>query len=111
MVKGHYEEKETLKPSSKNKNNLNKIDNNNHNDNQPKIIALETKTTKLPVSRFQRVRPVSDDNQQLNSDFNSDVLLNNESDFCQRLLSDGYVQSFVDFYHLTRRADPHSLGM
>lgn len=32
----------------------------------------------------------------------------NESDVCQQLLVEGYVQSYVDFYHLTHRADPNS---
>lgn len=27
-------------------------------------------------------------------------------DFCQRLLVEGFVQSYVDFYHLTHRANP-----
>jgi tetratricopeptide (TPR) repeat protein len=31
-----------------------------------------------------------------------------EEEFCQDLLVEGYVQSFVDFYHLTHRADPNS---
>ena len=34
--------------------------------------------------------------------------LRTEADFCQQLLVDGYVQSYVDFYHLTHRADPHA---
>lgn len=31
-----------------------------------------------------------------------------EAEYCQDLLVEGYVQSFVDFYHLTHRADPNS---
>jgi tetratricopeptide (TPR) repeat protein len=31
-----------------------------------------------------------------------------EEEYCQKLLVDGYVQSFVDFYHLTQRVDPNS---
>lgn len=31
-----------------------------------------------------------------------------EEEYCTKLLSDGYVQSFVDFYHLTQRADPNN---
>ena len=30
-----------------------------------------------------------------------------EEYFCQQLLVEGYVQSFVDFYHLTQRSDPN----
>jgi hypothetical protein len=29
-----------------------------------------------------------------------------ESEFCEQLLSDGFVQSYIDFYHLTHRPDP-----
>ena len=29
-----------------------------------------------------------------------------DSDFCERLLEDGHVQSYIDFYHLTHRSDP-----
>lgn len=34
--------------------------------------------------------------------------LSNEAELCQQLLVDGYVQSYVDFYHLTHRADPNA---
>ena len=34
--------------------------------------------------------------------------MSTEEEFCQDLLVEGYVQSFVDFYHLTHRADPNS---
>ena len=30
--------------------------------------------------------------------------LKNEGDFCLQLLTDGFVQSYVDFYHLIHRA-------
>lgn len=30
-------------------------------------------------------------------------------DFCQKLLIGGYVQTYVDFYHLTHRLDPHAV--
>jgi tetratricopeptide (TPR) repeat protein len=36
--------------------------------------------------------------------------LRNETDFCMQLLNDGFVQSYVDFYHLTHRADPNLQG-
>lgn len=39
---------------------------------------------------------------------NATTELSNDADFCQQLLVDGYVQSFVDFYHLTHRPDPNS---
>jgi len=31
-----------------------------------------------------------------------------ESDICKQLLVNGFVQSYIDFYHLTNRADPQS---
>lgn len=34
--------------------------------------------------------------------------MSTEEEFCQDLLVEGYVQSFVDFYHLTHRLDPNS---
>lgn len=34
--------------------------------------------------------------------------MSTEEEFCQDLLVEGYVQSFVDFYHLTHRTDPNS---
>jgi tetratricopeptide (TPR) repeat protein len=36
--------------------------------------------------------------------------LKSEADFCLQLLTDGFVQSYVDFYHLTHRADPNQQG-
>lgn len=33
--------------------------------------------------------------------------LSTEEEFCQQLLVEGYVQSYVDFYHLTQRIDPN----
>lgn len=33
--------------------------------------------------------------------------MSTEEEFCQDLLVEGYVQSFVDFYHLTHRLDPN----
>lgn len=33
--------------------------------------------------------------------------MSTEEEFCQDLLVEGYVQSFVDFYHLTHRVDPN----
>ena len=76
-----------------------------------KILVLETRTSKPPDSRFQRHRTAIKSEDPIDSDGkNTPSLLLNESDFCRQLLIDGYVQSFVDFYHLTHRADPHSVG-
>lgn len=75
-----------------------------------KVFVLETKTSKPPISRFQRLKPAPavEEITVDSEDVGAHIQLLTESDFCRQLLSDGYVQSFVDFYHLTRRADPHS---
>jgi len=67
-------------------------------------IVEERSTIPPGKSRFSRTQ-TSDDiakkTQQLDE-------LQSDADFCQRLLVDGYVQSYVDFYHLTHRSDPHA---
>ena len=104
MVKssGSHDESQRLL-NTRTKGTISKID-------PPKIFTLETKTTRPPISRFQRQKPGAINDQNLTGIENivDQLQLSNESDFCQQLLSDGYVQSFVDFYHLTHRADPHS---
>jgi tetratricopeptide (TPR) repeat protein len=84
-----------------------------------RVNPIEVRTTKPPASKFSRrllnqvvssskvsavesptiVADLSKDNQ---------TGLINEADVCQNLLIDGYVQSFVDFFHLTHRIDPNS---
>jgi tetratricopeptide (TPR) repeat protein len=75
------------------------------------------KTARPPQSRFNRNKLSSDASQEslrkksLLDDIinnNSATELSNDADFCQQLLVDGYVQSFVDFYHLTHRPDPNA---
>ena len=76
-----------------------------------KIHVLETRTSKPPESRFQRHRPGMKHDDHIDSeDTDSHSEIPEESDFCRKMLSDGYVNSFVDFYHLTHRADPHCSG-
>jgi tetratricopeptide (TPR) repeat protein len=76
-----------------------------------KIHVLETRTSKPPESRFQRHRPGMKHDDHIDSeDKDSHSKIPDESDFCRKMLSDGYVNSFVDFYHLTHRADPHCSG-
>mmetsp|Transcript_28532 Transcript_28532/g.27321 ORF Transcript_28532/g.27321 Transcript_28532/m.27321 type:complete len:521 (+) Transcript_28532:183-1745(+) len=77
----------------------------------PKTVALRASSKIPPISRFQRKRfgiPTGLDPISGLQNTDNQLQLSNESDFCQKLLCDGYVQSFVDFYHLTRRADPQS---
>lgn len=64
---------------------------------------IEERPSILPgKARFSRkpVEVVAD--TQTHHDQSSEV------EFCQQLLVDGYVQSYVDFYHLTHRADPNT---
>lgn len=76
-----------------------------------KIHVLETRTSKPPGSRFQRHRPGMKHDDHIDfEDNDSHSKIPDESDFCRKMLSDGYVNSFVDFYHLTHRADPHCSG-
>lgn len=66
-------------------------------------FLIEETSAKPGTSRFQR--------RQFN---NTNTLGNNQNGeektdlptFCQQLLVDGYVQSYIDFYYLTHRADP-----
>lgn len=77
----------------------------------PKTIALNASSKIPPISRFQRKRfgvPTGLDHLSGLENTDHQLQLSNESDFCQKLLCDGFVQSFVDFFHLTRRADPQS---
>ena len=41
-----------------------------------------------------------------NGGINLDAAVDNESSFCEQLLIGGFVQSYVDFFHLTHRTDP-----
>jgi len=54
--------------------------------------------------RFQRKKAVNPTKK-----FESSIKLElvTDADFCHQLLVDGFVQSYVDFYHLTHRADPN----
>lgn len=82
-----------------------------------KEIAMES-TNGAPggPSRFSRKRLV--DEQKLNhlshetkneyTNAFGDVFT--EVDFCQKLLIEGYVQSYVDLYHLTHRVDPNIIS-
>lgn len=80
-----------------------------------KSSVVEEKSTRPPgQSRFTRKR--LDDSSSIVSTVVVDAFsktnevteLTSEADFCQNLLIGGYVQSYVDFYHLTHRADPNA---
>jgi tetratricopeptide (TPR) repeat protein len=46
----------------------------------------------------------------LSSIIGSDTSISNEEEVCEQLLVGGFVQSYVDFYHLTHRVDPNAGG-
>jgi tetratricopeptide (TPR) repeat protein len=68
------------------------------------VLVVEEKSTKPPgTSRFTR-RKIDFCNENI-------PLFKNEiftlAELCQQLLVNGFVQSYVDFYHLTHRVDPN----
>jgi tetratricopeptide (TPR) repeat protein len=75
-------------------------------------VVVEGKSTKPPASRFFRTRLNTANLDSLAPSLpeagQAQQALSTDADFCQQLLALGYVQSFVDFYHLTHRADPNA---
>lgn len=68
-----------------------------------KSTFIEHRTLKPPgSSRFQRKKEIEESSSVL---FTS-LAVHDVSTICQQLLVDGFVQSYVDFYHLTHRMDP-----
>ena len=94
------------------KNNSSKLANNS------KVLAPLETTSKPPgTSRFSRSRNDFDKDTTTVVSTNTNALvasrgdaleteLQLESDICKQLLVNGFVQSYIDFYHLTNRADP-----
>jgi len=84
----------------------------------PKAVAKlvnESSITPGQPSRFVRERPVRSSSQKgdlgsadgRSNRTNSQAAVDeNEATFCEQLLTGGFVQSYVDFFHLTHRADP-----
>lgn len=65
-----------------------------------KLSLVEEKSSKPPGQpKFVRKAPQANTNQAAN--IGEDNV--NAASICQRMLVDGYVQSYVDFYHLTHR--------
>jgi tetratricopeptide (TPR) repeat protein len=71
-----------------------------------KLVVIEEKPTKPPgVPKFHRKSPgtpIQTNQNEIITDKGSPATM------CQQLLIQGYVQSYVDFYHLTHRVDPES---
>lgn len=78
--------------------------------NKASLVEANGSASILPgPSRFSRKRIVDDkllDQAQGTSGLNAYGDVMTSQDFCQRLLIEGFVQSYVDFYHLTHRANP-----
>lgn len=73
---------------------------------EEKVIIVDEKSSKPDrPSKFSR-KKTSDSTQS--HDPNSFIIPKTEEEFCQQLLIGGFVQSFVDFYHLTHRVDPNA---
>lgn len=73
-------------------------------------LQMQTMSGAAPgPSRFSRKRVVDEklvEQSQVNRETHAQVESLTAQDFCQRLLVEGLVQSYVDFYHLTHRANP-----
>ncbi len=83
---------------------LSKTDSNIHNKMDYKALVVDEKSTKPPgSSRFTREKETLLKNHQ--PVLKIDKM--NVAELCQHLLVNGLVQSYVDFYHLTHRADPN----
>jgi len=89
------------------------------NNNKLLVAPLETTSKPPGTSRFSRSRNDFDKDTIAVITTNTNSLILNrsdileteiqlESDICKQLLINGYVQSYIDFYHLTNRADPLS---
>lgn len=62
-----------------------------------------------PVAKPRFSRKMASDEAKNNEGSGDGLKIYTEGDVCQQLLVEGYVQSYVDFYHLTHRADPNSV--
>ena len=73
---------------------------------EEKIVTVDEKSTRPErPSKFSRKKNA--EGAQSN-DLNTFIIPKTEEEFCQQLLVGGYVQSYVDFYHLTHRVDPNA---
>jgi tetratricopeptide (TPR) repeat protein len=78
--------------------------------NAAKVISESSLAPGQP-SRFQRKRPEfskgpGERSLGLGGNQGSSNAAMSEIDFCEQLLTGGFVQSYVDFFHLTHRNDP-----
>jgi tetratricopeptide (TPR) repeat protein len=82
-----------------------------HNGKLEKLVVIEEKPTKPPGNpKFNRkalqtpTTAGGHDGNGLGDDALHDKIT--PASICQQLLTQGFVQSYVDFYHLTHRYDP-----
>ena len=70
------------------------------------VVAEKSIKPSGPKSKFKRgTQDSSSTKSEAQTVTKTEPLSDHE--FCEQLLADGFVQSYVDFYHLTHRADPN----
>ena len=69
-------------------------------------IAIVEERSSVPPGKARFSRKNQENDFDIKNQHSAE--LRTVADFCEQLLIDGYVQSYVDFYHLTHRTDPHS---
>jgi tetratricopeptide (TPR) repeat protein len=70
-----------------------------------KTLLVEKLPVKPPGKPRFKMKTNNQSDSRLHHEENDGMT---EEDYCTKLLIDGYVQSFVDFYHLTQRVDPNN---
>ena len=75
----------------------------------PGAKVVEALKNPIVNPRFTRKLPVEDVRKGVDSAAAVRGTASTEAELCQQLLVDGFVQSYVDFYHLTHRADPNAV--
>ena len=66
-----------------------------------KALVIEKTTINPPGKPRFKVKRTEEEISQFTKDLPT---LTTEEEFCQQLLVEGFVQSYVDFYHLTQRS-------
>ena len=61
-----------------------------------------------PIVKPRFTRKIENEGDKNENTKSSGPVMSNEQEICQQLLVDGFVQSYVDFYHLTHRSDPNA---
>lgn len=70
------------------------------------LITEKAIQPKIAASKFSRKKHVPTPGDSLGIKPSTKFEPRTESEFCEQLLSEGFIQSYIDFYHLTHRPDP-----